>query len=467
MTSQDSSTDSDQPQDVEQARAELDKDWQRAFDWIESKLGAKIVAFDRQARWRPAFFVEIEREGERSQLYLRGARGDLDHGVYPLEHESRVLQVLESEGILVPHVHGFCPDPEVIVMDAMPGRANLATSDDPKEREDVLNHYMDILADMHSIDPKRFEEIGIERPKGPEALGLMDFDRWEKNFQAAKVRPEPLIEFVTGWIRRNVPKEREVVSLLAVDAGQFLFDKGRVTSLLDLELACLGDPAADLGGMRGRDLAEPLGDLAPAFERYYAKRGDRIPKEIVDYHTVRFALCTPFTTAPLVAAPPETVDLCVYLGWHWVWARVCIEVIAHGRGLALEEPVIPDPPLSAYASAHDLLVNRLKALRDEEPAEGFLRYDLDNAWRNAKYLRNVERFGHEVEADETREIDAMLGRATTPGDREADFEAYVLEQGADHEEALLRFFYKRCVRQEALVGSSLRELEGCKMQMID
>ena len=40
-----------------QKREELDESWQRGFDWVEEKLGARIVSFERQARWRPAFFL--------------------------------------------------------------------------------------------------------------------------------------------------------------------------------------------------------------------------------------------------------------------------------------------------------------------------------------------------------------------------------------------------------------------------
>lgn len=360
------SPDADHASD-ESTRNRLEPEWQRGFDWVEQLLGARIVSFERQARWRPAFFVELDRGGERLSLYLRGERGALDHGVYPLEHESRVLEVLEAEGLPVPHVYGFCPDPKFIVMDKMPGRANLATANSEAERRDVLHHYMDLLADLHAVDPKRFEELGIERPKGAEALALCDMDRWEKSYRDGKKRPEPLIEFVTDWVRRNVPLEREVVSCLAVDSGQFLFDDHRVTSLLDLELACLGDPAADLAGMRGRDMGEPLGELGPAFEHYYAKTGKRIPKHVLDYHTVRFNLYTPYTCAPLVAEPPQSIDLVQYLGWYWVWSRACIEVIADGTGVALPTPAIPEPSSdrirSAYASSHDLLVDKLSTLR--------------------------------------------------------------------------------------------------------
>ncbi|MBW1883156.1 MAG: phosphotransferase family protein [Deltaproteobacteria bacterium] len=447
-----------------QSRADLDESWQRGFDWIEKELGARIVSFERQARWRPAFFLELDRDGQKLEIYLRGERGALDHGAYPLEHESRVLQVLESEGIPVPHVYGFCPDPPAIVMDKSPGRANLATAENEQERVAVLDHYMDLLADLHSIDPKRFEEIGIDRPKGAEALGFCDLDRWEKNYRDSKKRPEPLLEFVTDWLHRNVPRDREEVSCLAVDSGQFVFENGRVTALLDLELACLGDPAADLAGMRGRDMAEPLGDLVPAFERYYKKVGKRIPKKTLDYHSIRFNLYTPYTCAPLIVEPPDTVDLVQYLGWYWVWSRACIEIMADGAGLALPTVSIPEPASTAYGSSHKLLVDKLASLRSE--TDGFLSYELDTAWRNASYLRRVESIWPQMAGEEEAEIDKLLGRSTKPLDREADLEAFVLEHGAAREEELMQFFQKRCLRQEALMGPVMRELVDAKTQLI-
>jgi aminoglycoside phosphotransferase (APT) family kinase protein len=452
------------PTDFARARAELDPEWQRAFAWVENELSGEIVSFDRQPRWRPAFFVDLVRDGETVPLYLRGERGALDHGAYPFEHEARVLQVMESEGLPVPHIYGISPDPKMIVMDKMPGRADLSTADNEEDRVSALNHYMDLLADLHAIDPKRFEEIGVEKPKDAKASGFADMATWEKNFRAAKNRPEPIIEFNYGWLRRNVPTDRYEVSCLQVDSAQFLFDQGKVTSFLDLELACLGDPAADLAGMRGRDLAEPIGDLKPAFARYFEKTGKPIPREVIDYHTVRFNLATPTTCAPLVAAPPDTVDYVQYLAWYWVWSRSSIEVMADMKGISLSTPTIPEPSRTIFGSAHDLLVDKLGALRSD--ADDFLRYELDTTWRNASYLRRVESMWPAMEADEESEIDALLGRVTKPLNREADLEAFAIEQGESKEEELLQFFHKRCLRQEALYEPVARELKDVKTQLL-
>ena len=108
--------------------------WSKAFDWIESHLGGRIRHFERQPRWRPAFYIDLERDGESLPLYVRGARTEVEDGAKTLEFEMRVLQQLEADGVPVPHIYGFCPDPAGIVMDRSPGRENLATADSETER---------------------------------------------------------------------------------------------------------------------------------------------------------------------------------------------------------------------------------------------------------------------------------------------------------------------------------------------
>jgi len=107
--------------------------WTKLFAWIESELGGRVVDYERQERWRPAFFIDFERGGESLPLYFRGVRPEIAEGAQAIAHEARVLQELERGGIPVPHVYGVCPEPYGIVMEHSPGRANLATSDSEAE----------------------------------------------------------------------------------------------------------------------------------------------------------------------------------------------------------------------------------------------------------------------------------------------------------------------------------------------
>ena len=211
-------------------------------------------------------------------------------------------------------------------------------------------------------------------------------------------------------------------------------------------------------------MAEPMGDLLPAYERYFKRTGKRIPNEVIDYHTVRFNLATPFTCAPLVVDPPKTVDLIQYLGWYWLWSRACIEVMADSMGVPLPHPTIPEPSRSRYADGHDLLVAKLADLRSAE--EGFKRFELDTTWRNATYLSRVESMAPAMDAEEAAEIDKLLKRKTTPLNREAELEQFVLDQGEKHEVELMQLFERRCLRQEALYAPVAREMKGVSTQLL-
>ncbi len=53
-------------------RVGLEPEWQRAFAWVEKTTGGKLVRAERQARWRPAWFLDVEKDGQILPLYWRG-----------------------------------------------------------------------------------------------------------------------------------------------------------------------------------------------------------------------------------------------------------------------------------------------------------------------------------------------------------------------------------------------------------
>jgi len=441
-----------------------ESDEARIAAWVEREMGGRVVDVERQARWRPAWTFDVVRGAERLPVYFRGDRGLADHGVYGLEREMAVLRVLEAEGIPVPHVHGFCESPRGIVMERCAGRANLASAGSDAERAAVLDHYVEILARIHSIDVAAFEKVGLKRPRDAREIGLADLDAWERAYRRAKVGPEPLIEFGLRWLRRNAPRDRDRVGFVCSDSGQFLFEDGRVTAVLDLELGYLGDPVADLAGLRTRDLSEPLGDLGRAVTRYEALTGEPVDRRALDFHTARFALVTPLAVAALVAAPPPGIDLVQYLCWSVVYARVPIELMAGLAGVALDPPAMPEPAPTRQAPAHDALTAMLAA-----PAAGdaFGRYRGDAAWRVAEYLRRADRYASALERDDLEEVAAILGQR--PSDwRTADaaLESFVCRTGPESDAQLLSHFHRRCLRREFLLEPVARELAGASLQRL-
>ena len=190
--------------------------------------------------------------------------------------------------------------PPGLLLERIPGRFNLATATDEAHRRRVLDEYLVQLARIHSIPIEEFEAIGYRRPASPEESCFGETRGFEHSYRAAKTRPDPMIEFQLGWCRRNLPRDRAEYSFVVCDSGQFMFDDGGLTGLLDFELAYIGDYAADLAALRTRDLTEPIGDVGAAIRRYGEISGREVDLDVVDYHTIRFALVNPLSVSSMV-----------------------------------------------------------------------------------------------------------------------------------------------------------------------
>jgi aminoglycoside phosphotransferase (APT) family kinase protein len=439
-----------------------DPDWGATFREIEAMVGARLVSAERQQRWRPAWFCELERDGERVPVYFRGDRGLAHDGVESLRREMQVLRALAAHGIPVSHVYGFCETVPGIVMETSPGRANLATAESEEERRSVLDHYLDLLAEIHRIDPAVFEKLGMPRPRTAAERSLGDLARWEAVYRRGKNQPEPLIELTLAWLRENVPTHRERVSCLVGDSGQFLFDRGRVTAVLDVELATLGDPLADLGALFSRDLSEPLGDLSRGIARYRERTGETFERRDVLYQAVRFCIVTPLSICFVCAQPPPALNLAQYEAWNLVYGRVPLELIADLEGIEIESPELPAPRDHRHAVVLDALVSLLAPPEGGDPAAA---YQIDTARRVAQYAREIDRRGARLEEQDLEEAAELLGRRPVSWrDADAELERIAIAAGRDERRGLVRFLVRRSRRREALLGPALRELEGASAQ---
>lgn len=445
----------------------LSPKWQRAFAWVENCVGGRIVRAQRQARWRPAWFLDVEPHdgGPTIPLYFRGQRGEVANGFVALEREAKLLAQLERDGLPVPHVFGLCPDPGGIVMAAAPGKANLATAENDEQRHAVLDHYIELLAKMHQLDTKPYEALGLPICSDPQSAGLGDFQTWVANFRASKTRPEPALEFLIGWILRNVPAQQPRAALLCADSGQFLFENNRVTAIIDLELAYIGDPAADLGALRCRDLSEPLGDLQRAIDSYQRLSGFTISREALDFHTVRFATCTPLAVAPMVANALPGLDFMQYLIWYVVYSRTPLEVLAAAVDMTLEPLPTPQERSSREQPAYAAL-----ELRFENPVaneDQFQTYERETSLRLASYVARAERYGRGLEEDNLDDLTQLLGkRPATRQEGDQALEDYVCRAGPERDPELIRLLHRRLQREEFLLQPLMREFTNAKMQTL-
>jgi aminoglycoside phosphotransferase (APT) family kinase protein len=416
----------------------------RIAAWIETNLSCEITAFERQHRWRPAWYAEVTTSSaEHLSLYIRTDRPEAETDEAFLR-EYRVLQVLEAAGIPVPHVYGLCPEPLAIVQERSPGRPDLSTAESDDERAAVLHQYMEVLARMHQLDPSAFDGTGLAYPDGPREIAVGNFGMYEDKYRSAKRRPEPILEFLIRWIHRNAPLHRDRVSFLVCDVAQFMFEAGELTVVLDLEMACLGDPLQDLAAFQIRNTTEPLGDFARALRYYEEITGESIDADAFDFHAVVFATVTPISMNSHAFASLPTSSVLQYLEWFVHGCRWPLEIIAAKSNIALPEPPVLTPEPTRYAPMAESLVGAITAL---PAADEFETYERTATANLAGFVARAGTFGPPVARQDHAEVETFLGaRFDTLEAADAALEDFILAAGPEEDARLLPLLYARVQR---------------------
>lgn len=429
--------------------AQRDDGTARVRDWLEANLG-HVTQIARQGRWRPVWFADVERGGERLALCVRGDRVDMPL-VFPLAHERKLQALLHERGIPVPRVWGAIERPHAYVMDRVPGRNHFEGAS-AAERDAVVDDYLQILARLHALAPRPFLEAGILRGASPAEAGTYGMSRYEAIFRATKNAPEPFMEFCLGWLRRNPPDARGRESVIVWDSGQFHHEGGRVVALLDLELGHVGDPMMDLAAWRMRDTVLGFGDFEKLYARYAQLSGRPVDRPALMRHHFAFTLTNQLVFGAALRKPPLDSDLMTNLQWCCETNLFATEALAEILQLELPTVETPSPRESRAAVAHAHLVANLAALPSDDE---FTRYKLRTLFRVARHAARLDEIGDATAADDLDDLHALLGRRPASWrDGEAELERFVLADAATgaHDAALVVLFHKRNLRAQMALG---------------
>jgi aminoglycoside phosphotransferase (APT) family kinase protein len=421
----------------------------RLCSWIEAQLGGTVVGCRKQDRWRDSWEVDLSRDGIAVALFARGDRNE-EFPPDPLEFEAAMMSTLGQRGVPVPGIHGICPDPHAIVMERSPGRANLATARDDQERVSVLEELGEIIAKMHQLDVDAFFAAGAFRPSTPAEIALPYFRACEQLYRRHKAEPEPRIEFFIRWVYRNVPPPPERLSFLHGDPGQFLFEDGRVTVMLDFELSCVGDPMMDIAGLRQRSLAEPMGDIRPLLRRYVTETNATLDPHRISYHSAQWLAASSVLMAAALRHPRTEAGYHEYLSWYVGCMLSALQAVAEHDDFELPAPAAAQAPpdsSSRWSPFFTCLADKFR------PSGGDVHgYERIVGASLTQLATNVDRFGAWAEAEYTEDVASMVG--TRPRDwRDADalLEAFVLDAGPEHDQRIVEIFHRWLVRQAVLI----------------
>jgi aminoglycoside phosphotransferase (APT) family kinase protein len=345
-------------------------------DWFREHVGGEILNLRQQARWRPVWLVDVQRDGQILTLMVRGERVDAPL-VFPLRHEMTLQRLLGEGGIPVPEVYGWIDELPAYVMDRIPGVPHFEGSTDA-ERRQVVREYMTLLARLHRLDVEAFAAEGIARAEHPGLSATVGMAAFERLYRQAKRRPDPFLEFALGWLRRNPLPSRPREAPIVWDSGQFHHEHGRITGLLDVEIGHIGDPMMDLAAFRMRDTVLHYGDFDEMYSIYADAGGFDLDMEAIQHHHVAFTLTNQLSFHGALAAPTPGSNYMTNLQWCVETNRHAVEALAEVLHLDLSDVEIPEAGISTVAVAH-----QVRTLGSVKADDEYLTYVLRGAFRLA------------------------------------------------------------------------------------
>jgi len=201
-------------------------------------------------------------------------------------HEFMVIRAAFEERIPVPEVFWVSEDPAVLgsaffIMERVDGETiarRLLRDDTYARARDVMpTQLAEILAKIHRVNPVKHQLDFLPEPGDNAAL--TEVKRYEENFRRLALEPRPAFELAFRWLLKRIPRTpRKALVHGDYRIGNVIFGPEGVRSILDWELAHLGDPMEDVGWMcvrawRFGNDQKPVGGLGTRedFFRAYEK----------------------------------------------------------------------------------------------------------------------------------------------------------------------------------------------------
>ena len=221
--------------------------------WLEANVAGFMGPFELRkfpsGQSNPTYRI-VAASGE--YVLRRKPFGPLLPSAHAVDREYRLLSALYPLEFPVPEPLALCDDEGVIgaifyVMELARGRSYVdgALPDfDPATRRRMYEQLVDTLADLHNIDP---DSAGLGDFGKPGNYFERQVRRWTRQYRDSETDYVPEMERLIAFLPKTIPEQARssiVHGDYRIDNAMFDGD-GTLTTVLDWELATLGDPLAD------------------------------------------------------------------------------------------------------------------------------------------------------------------------------------------------------------------------------
>jgi aminoglycoside phosphotransferase (APT) family kinase protein len=389
-------------------------------DWIAEATGRRVVATTRipGGASREGWFVDVESDGPPEPLYLRLDRRGTDplSAFHTLWVEAEIFRALDGTGVTVPRIVAVHPTEEAFLSERMPGETWFYRIHDPDEQVAVASDFIRNLAALHLLNPADLDIPSLGPPRPVPELVAEELGRMRQRATRSNGTIDPFVELCIDWLVGHIPDYAGPVVLVQGDTGpgNFLYQGGRVTAVLDWELAHWGDPMDDIAWLSLRTVQDTFTHFPDRIREYEELSGHRIEPSRVWYYRLlaetRLAASARGAARdagnPDEDAPRDPGNGLIYGMLH---RRLTLEALAEVAGVELPADSLPAD--GHPRSHHHVFDDCLAALSTIVPR---IEDPLASQWtkgvaRALKYLREIDLSGNDFDAADLDEIAGMLG----------------------------------------------------------
>jgi aminoglycoside phosphotransferase (APT) family kinase protein len=429
--------------------------------FVEREGHGRLVKADRRPGGgrREAWFVDLELEdGSVDELFLRLDRKSTsdEEDPYSTLRETDVYLALQETTIPVPRIHGVHRSPQAVLSDRTLGETWFSRLQDPDERISVAQDFIRYLAALHRLDPASLDIPALGPLKSARECALQEIDAWQALYDVHDPHRDPLIEFTFHWLRRNVPDYDGPVVLVQGDTGpgNFLYQDGKVTAILDWELSHWSDPMDDIAWLSLRSVQEPFTHFPDRLKEYSELSGIEIDEARVRFYRVMAELrivIMGHARNVVRSGEGEIGNGLIYGALHH---RLQVETLADVLGLSLEPVPLPDVEPTEREWLYEAALAQIRDVLVPRSSDPFVIARAKGLARVFKHLRDADRLAPRFDEQELDDLEELLGArpATIASGRDALTRR--IEKGDLSDRDIVRYFHRNTTRRTELARSS-------------
>ena len=424
------------------------------FDWVAETCGGRITRSTQTSggnRCRSWAIDVAADNGQVAEVFLRyGPPRPPGVEPYTVRREAQVYRAIAGAGIVAPKLIAEYPRLQAMLTGRARGIAEFRRLSDPAVKQAIARELMDNLARLHRADT-----TGVALDGGGHGDAIVDHVRaelgiWRAMYDEAG-RPDALLDLAFRWLHDNMPAPDGPVALAHGDAGpgNFLFEHGRLTALIDWELAHLGDPMEDLAWFSMRCVMEPVPDFAASLRDYEHFSGKPVDRARIRYHRVFVS-----TRVVVIRHRNVTGEAAHAIVSQALNRRLLIEALADASGGRVGTPAPVERPPTPRSRLYDQILADLRDVVVARSTDGQVIAKAKNAAKVVKYLQAFDRFGDTLEQADRTALAELLGGGPASTKAGEDALAGALQAGRIAFPAALAYFAGQAARQAQLAAGA-------------